>query len=135
MDGCKMKKHKKITLLTALMTIPSAVFFVQDTSAQDLSVEEQRAVAYFSSLNFNSSMADYTLYMDVLNQAFPNDVENPKCKLLLGKLNYIKKYNEQALAAANIKTEIANLTTSNKNLLASYEETNTKYNLLLLELN
>ena len=137
-----MKKSWKVGLLSSLLLTPAAVVLVEQPVQATTDANEQRAIEYFRSLNLGSSMADYSLYTDLLNKAFPmgENTTNPqdpaKYKFILmnEKLNYIKEYNELKLIADSLKTEISKLTLTNKTLIKNYEEADVKYKSLLMDL-
>ena len=128
-----MKKTWKIGLLSSLLLTPAAVALVEQPVAAQ-TPDEQRAIEYFSDLHLGSSMANASLYMDVLKKAFPNDETNVKYILMLEKLNYIKTYNDLKLDADSLKIEISKLTLTNRTLVQSYTIANEKYEALLFNL-
>ena len=134
-----MKKTWKVGLLSSLLLTPTAVVVAENpeqpanpVSNSTESDEEKRAINYFSELHIGSSMADYALYKEILDKAFPN--KGAKYELMLGKLNYIKSYNEQKLVADSLKTEISKLTLTNKTLVQNYKEAKQRYENLLISL-
>src|SRR5690606_7718824 len=103
-----MKNKWKIGILAGLMISPAAVVMAENPSTTGEQADIDRAIQYFTSLDFTSSMADETFYIELLDKAFSE--EKAAYKLLAGKLQYIKDYHANKLLADSLKTEISKLT-------------------------